>query len=165
MTDLSASSSSTLAVIAGDRVLGTGHSHATKLNTFLLLAAVVFLNAAGNLSLAFGMRHISENLALNPLDYIRAMLNPFVAGGTVLLIFWLLSRMTLLSWADLSFVLPCTGLGYILAAVLGNVFLHEAVTPTHWIGTVLIFAGTIMVGSTDQQTRVEHRLLLNGVAQ
>lgn len=154
-----------MAAIASDPVPGTAQSHATKLNTFLLLTAVVVLNAAGNLSLAFGMRHISETLALNPLDYIRAMLNPFVAGGTILLIFWLLSRMTLLSWADLSFVLPCTGLGYVLAAVLGNVFLHEAVTPTHWIGTILIFAGTVMVGSTDQQTEAPHRLVLNGVAE
>jgi uncharacterized membrane protein len=59
-----------------------------------------------------------------------------------------------LSWADLSFVLPLTGLGYILAAVFGKVFLHESITSAHWIGTLLIFAGTAMVGSTDQRTQL-----------
>ena len=60
--------------------------------------------------------------------------------------------MALLSWADLSFVLPLTSLGYVLAAVLGRVFLNEAVTPGHWLGTLLIFAGTLLVGSTQSKT-------------
>lgn len=80
------------------------------------------------------------------------MLNPYVALGIVLLILWLLTRMALLSWADLSFVLPLTGVGYVLAAVFGKLFLNESITSFHWLGTLLIFAGTAMVGSTDQQT-------------
>jgi uncharacterized membrane protein len=119
---------------------------------FLLVLAVVFFNAVGNLALAWGMRHVSEVVALNPIGYVRAMLNPFVALGIVLLILWMLTRMALLSWADLSFVLPLTGIGYILAAVLGRVFLHEPITASHWIGTILIFSGTALVGSTDEQT-------------
>jgi drug/metabolite transporter (DMT)-like permease len=113
---------------------------------------VIVFNAAGNLALAWGMRHISDVVSLNPVGYVRAMLNPFVALGIVLLILWMLTRMALLSWADLSFVLPLTGLGYILAAVLGRVFLNESITAGHWIGTVLIFSGTAIVGSTDRQT-------------
>jgi drug/metabolite transporter (DMT)-like permease len=130
-----------------------------------LLLAVVFFNALGNLSLAWGMRHVPEAMALNPLGYLRAMLNPYVALGIVLLVCWLLSRMTLLSWADLSFVLPLTGLGYILAAVFGKLFLGELVTPTHWFGTILICAGTAMVGSTDQQTRACRGVARCGAAQ
>ena len=128
------------------------YPHPTKLQTFFLLFAVVFFNAVGNLSLAWGMRHLPETMGINPLAYVRAMANPYVTTGMVLLICWLLARMTLLSWADLSFVLPLTGLGYVLAAVFGKVFLHESITLAHWMATVLIFAGTIMVGSTDQQT-------------
>ncbi|HTU44975.1 MAG TPA: EamA family transporter [Bryobacteraceae bacterium] len=114
--------------------------------------AVVLLNAGGNLLMAWGMKHFPEAVSWNPLGYIRAMLNPFVAAGIAVLILWLLSRMALLSWADLSFVLPLTGLGYILNAVLGHLFLNESITPAHWIGTFLVFAGTAMVGSTQQQT-------------
>jgi len=129
-----------------------GASQVTKLNTFLLLVAVVLFNAVGNLSLAWGMRHVPETMALNPFGYLRAMTNPFVATGIVLLVCWLLARMALLSWADLSFVLPLTGLGYILAAVFGKLLLGENVTLVHWMGTIFICAGTAMVGSTDQRT-------------
>jgi uncharacterized membrane protein len=94
------------------------------------------------------------------------MLNPYVAVGILLLIAWLLARMTLLSWADLSFVLPLTGLGYIFAAVLGKLFLSETVTSAHWLGTLLICAGTAMVGSTDQQSPARHAQIAHlGAAQ
>ena len=109
-------------------------------------------NAIGNLSLAWGMKHVGQALAWNPLGYVHAMVNPFVAIGIALLIMWLLTRMALLSWADLSFVLPLTGVGYILAAVFGKLFLNESVTAGHWLGTLLIFAGTALVGTTDHQT-------------
>ena len=109
-------------------------------------------NSFGNLFLAWGMRHTAEVVGLDPLSYIRAMFNPAVAFGIVLLILWLLLRMTLLSWADLSFVLPLPSLGYVLAAVLGVVFLHESVTPVHWLGTFLIFIGTTLVGTTEGNT-------------
>jgi uncharacterized membrane protein len=126
--------------------------HLLKVRTLLLVLLVTFFNALGNLSLAWGMKHVPENVGINPLSYLHAMLNPAVAGGILFLILWLLTRMALLSWADLSFVLPLTSLGYVLAAVLGRVFLNEAVTPGHWLGTVLIFGGTLLVGSTQSKT-------------
>jgi uncharacterized membrane protein len=100
------------------------------------------------------MKHVSGTVRLNPLDYLSAMLNPYVALGMLLLILWLLTRMTLLSWADLSFVLPLTGVGYILAAVFGKLFLNESITSTHWMGTFLIFFGTAMVGATRPKTNI-----------
>ena len=112
-------------------------------------------NSLGNLSLAWGMKHTDEVVGLEPLAYIRVMSNPAVALGIALLILWLLLRMALLSWADLSFVLPLTSFGYVLAAVLGVLFLQETVTPAHWVGTLLIFLGTMLVGMTDSNTTQE----------
>lgn len=154
--NLAAGGTSTLTVLAeraGDRQFEVEHSEGSKFKVFVLVVAVVLFNAVGNLSLAWGMKHISEAVSFNPLEYVRAMLNPFVAAGMGLLILWLLTRMALLSRADLSFVLPLTGLGYILAALLGRLVLNESVTAGHWFGTLLIFAGTAMVGSTNHQTR------------
>ena len=91
-------------------------------------------------------------MSANPLDFIRAMFHPLVALGIVLLILWLLTRMALFSWADLSFVVPVTAVGYILAAVLGHFFLGETVTVTNWLGTFLIFFGTAFVGTTKPLT-------------
>jgi uncharacterized membrane protein len=64
----------------------------------------------------------------------------------------MLARMALLSWADLSYVLPVTSIGYVLTAVVGRIFLGEQVTPQRWLGTVLIMAGTALVGSTAVRT-------------
>ena len=84
--------------------------------------------------------------------YLWSMLDPFVAAGIVLLILSLFTRMALLSVADLSFVLPTTAVGYPLSAVLGWFFLKEQVSAAHWIATLLIFAGTALVGTTPRST-------------
>ncbi len=149
-TDLAAANTSTLELL--ERDLSKRRGRASKLKIFFLTVAVIVFNAVGNLSLAWGMKHVAEKVGFHPALYVRSMLNPFVALGIALLILWLLTRMALLSWADLSFVLPLTGVGYILAAVLGKFFLNESVPPSHWIGVLLIFAGTAIVGSTNHQT-------------
>ncbi len=108
--------------------------------------------AFGNLSLAWGMKHAPVRVGFDPSGYVRDMLNPFVALGIALLVLWLLTRMALLSWADLSFVLPVTAFGYFLAAVLGKVSLQEVISPAQWLGTGFIFAGILLVGGTGQKT-------------
>ena len=122
------------------------------MKTYSLLAAFVILRAFGNLALAFGTKHFSESLALNPLSYLRAMLSPFVATGVAMLILAMLLRMAVLGLADLSFVLPLTAIGYVFAALLGRFILHEQVSPQRWLGTALIFIGVAVVGSTPQNT-------------
>lgn len=123
----------------------------SKLETFLLALAVVVLNSFGNLSLAWGMKRLPE-MGANPLHYLRAMFDPFVAIGIAMLILWLLMRMALMSWADLTFAVPITALAYVMGTVLGKVFLHESVTVAQWSGTLFIFAGTALVGTTAQRT-------------
>jgi uncharacterized membrane protein len=120
--------------------------------TYSVLLLFIVLKAAGNLSLAWGMKHLPVAGA-NPWLYIQAMLDPFVALGVVSLIVALLTRMALLSLADLSFVLPVTAVGYVIAAFLGKVVLHEVVTSRRWIGTVLIFIGAILVGTTEEKSK------------
>lgn len=98
------------------------------------------------------MKHLPAAGA-NPMSYIRAMLDPFVALGVIALIVALLTRMVLLSLADLSFVLPVTAVGYVIAAFLGKEVLNEVVTAQRWIGTVLIFIGAALVSSTGEKSK------------
>lgn len=123
--------------------------------TYSLLLLFLFLRAFGNLSLAWGTKHLAQPLTIDPLAYVRAMSEPFVALGIAMLILALLTRMALLSVADLSFVLPVTAIGYVFAALLGRFFLHEEVSVERWLGTILIFAGAAVVGSTSQSTTQE----------
>lgn len=120
--------------------------------TYLLLVVFLALRAFGNLSLAWGTRHMPETLAGDPTVYIRSMLHPGIAVGVAMLILALLVRLALLSVADLSFILPMTAIGYVLAALLGRVFLHEAVSPQRWLAVLLIFGGAVLVSSTPQAT-------------
>lgn len=123
----------------------------SKLQALLLALVVVCFNSAGNLSLAWGMKQIPA-VGVDPLGYILAMLNPFVAIGIALLILWLLTRMALMSWADLSFVQPLMTIGYVAAAILGKFVLHENVGSLQWIGIILIFAGSIFVSATPHRS-------------
>lgn len=113
---------------------------------------VILSNSFGNLFLALGMR-ASSDVTASPLEFIRAIFQPQVALGIVLLILWLLMRMAMLSWADLTFVLPVTAVGYVLSALLGRMFLNEQITAARWAGTVLIVAGTILVGLGPERKR------------
>lgn len=122
------------------------------MKTTSVLLLFLALKSAGNSSMAWGMKQVPEQMSMNPALYLHAMLNPFVAMGVIALALALLTRMALLSLADLSFVLPVTAIGYIAAVVLGKVFLHEAVSGQRWLGTLLIFGGAALVGSTSQKT-------------
>jgi len=119
---------------------------------YRILALILILRPFGNLCLARGTRHFSQVLAMNPFVYVRAMLNPYIAIGIAMLILVTLMRIALLSLADLSFVLPLTATGYIISTFLGKFFLSEQVTWSRWIGTLLIFAGTVVVSSTSRKT-------------
>ena len=129
----------------------TAFDGSSKLKTVLLALAVTSLGCLGNLSLAWGMKHLAP-VGFNPLSYLGAMLNPFVASGIVLLVLWLLTRMALMSWADLSFVLPLMAVGYVIAALLGKFVLDEDVHAPQWAGTLMIFAGSALVGTTAHRT-------------
>ncbi len=128
----------------------TNPSKTLRVGAILLL--FIALKAAGNLSLAWGMKHFAQSMSANPIPFIQAMFDPFVAFGVVALILALLVRMALFSLADLSYVLPVTAIGYVIATFLGKTFLHEAVSGQRWLGTVLIFLGAALVGSTAQST-------------
>jgi len=111
--------------------------------TRIFTIIVVLSNALGNFFLDRGMHNRTTSTAV---DYLAAIFNPWVMAGIVLLIVWLLTRMALLSWADLSYVLPVTSLGYVASVLLGRFFLNEQVPPQRWAATLLIVAGTVLVG-------------------
>src|SRR5947209_1364730 len=72
---------------------------------------------------------------------IFAVLNPWVAVGILLLLAFFTSYMNALSWADLTYVLPATSLGYVLLALVARFVLHEQVSPVRWMGIALISGG------------------------
>ena len=128
------------------------------LKTKLLAIIVVLTNVFGDVSLSRGMRHQGAELGFSLLPYIRLLFSPWVLLGTTLLVFWLLSRMTLLGWADLSYVLPVTSASYALTVLAGWYFFTEKVSWQHWMGTLMIMIGVTVVGLTRPNTTSEEHL-------
>ena len=123
--------------------------------TYALLLLFILVKQFGNLSMAWGMKHFPETVSLHPLLYLRAMTNPYVVVGIAMLILSVLTRMALLSLADLSFILPLTAVGYVLSALMGKFLLGEEVTMARWVGVALVFLGSLLVSSTPQMTPVQ----------
>jgi len=71
----------------------------------------------------------------------------------LLLFAFFAAYMTALSWADLTYVLPATSIGYVLLALIAKFILHEQVTPGRWLGILLITAGVGFVAGGPALTR------------
>jgi drug/metabolite transporter (DMT)-like permease len=128
----------------------SGETARLRIKTWLCLPLVIASHVAGNFFMKRGM---PSELA-SPLDYITALFRPWLALGVLLLIAWMLLRMALLSWADLSYVLPVTAVGYVLVAIVGKVLLDEQITMKRWAGIGLIVAGVALVsGGSAPQTK------------
>lgn len=118
----------------------------------LMLAAVVALSA-GEALLARGMKQ-SAAPAGSLWAQVRAVVqSAHVIGGVGLLVVYLVLSMLALRTADLSYVLPLTALSYPLGALLAQVYLHEPVNLTRWLGTLVITLGVAIVGFGEASAR------------
>ncbi len=119
---------------------------------YLVLLAVAIFAACGDVCLARGMRDFGAVTSANWRLLLTALANPWVITGIVLLILFFCTYLTALSWADLTYVLPATAVSYVLMAALGKIFLHENVTPEHWLGIALVTIGVGVVATGPAHT-------------
>jgi drug/metabolite transporter (DMT)-like permease len=108
---------------------------------YLVLAVVTLTSAFGDTLLSRGMKELGPVSLHHPAELIHAVLTPWVGSGIVLLIGFFASYLTALSWADLTYVLPASSLGYVIMTLLARFWLHEHVSPLRWLGVVFITAG------------------------
>jgi uncharacterized membrane protein len=119
--------------------------------TRLFTVLTILTNVAGNSALTKGMQQTGDP-GSTPAALIRALFHPWVALGVALLIVWTLTHMALLSWADLSYVLPVTAFAYVLTELSGKFLLGEFISTQRWIGVILITVGVTLVGRTAPST-------------
>lgn len=112
---------------------------------YLVLAAIVLFGSCGDACLSYAMRRIGPVSLSEPGQLFGALFTPWVALGTVLLIAFFASYLSALSWADLTYVLPATSLGYVVLALLAQFVLHEHVSLLRWLGILLISGGVMVV--------------------
>jgi drug/metabolite transporter (DMT)-like permease len=121
---------------------------------YMVLAGVTVSAAAGDSLLSQGMKEVGTISFQHLSPLILAILNPWVALGILFLLVFFASYMTALSWADLTYVLPATSLGYVLLALIAKFLLHEQISTTRWLGIVLISAGVGFVTRGPELTHV-----------
>ena len=103
--------------------------------------------------LSHGMKQVGSVSLSHLQSVIFAILNPWVATGILLLLAFFATYLTALSWADLTYVLPATSLGYVLLALVAKFFLHEHVSPLRWLGIALITGGVGFVAGGPELTQ------------
>jgi drug/metabolite transporter (DMT)-like permease len=123
---------------------------------YLVLAGVTVFAAAGDSMLSHGMKQAGSISIHHLQGVVLAILNPWVAVGIVLLLAFFASYMNALSWADLTYVLPATSLGYVLLALVAKFALHEQVSPLRWLGIALISGGVGFVAGGPALTAHAH---------
>jgi len=123
---------------------------------YLVLAGVAAFSSAGDSLLARGMKDLGNVSLHNLSSLILAILDPWVASGILLLLAFFASYMSALSWADLTYVLPASSLGYVLVALVARFGFHETITPARWLGIALITAGVGFVAAGPSLTARKH---------
>jgi len=126
-----------------------------RIKTLVMVLAMVVCANAGDLLLKRGMTEIGA-VAITATGISRAFWMTVTSAtiwlGILFLIGFMVSYMTVLSWADYSYVMPAGAFGYALLTLLAVVFLHEAVSARRWVGVVLICIGVLLVGQTKPRT-------------
>ena len=126
-----------------------------RIKTLMMVLAMVVCANVGDLMLKRGMSQIGA-VEVSPTGLSHAF-RLTVGNGTIWIgIFFLtgfmLSYMTVLSWADYSYVMPAGAFGYAVLTLLAVFFLHESVSSRRWVGVVLICVGVLLVGQTKPRT-------------
>jgi drug/metabolite transporter (DMT)-like permease len=120
---------------------------------YLMLAGVTIFAAAGDAMLSHGMKQIGSISIQHLPRIIFSVWNPSVAIGIVLLLAFFASYMTALSWADLTYVMPATAMGYVLLALVAKFILHEHVSALRWAGIMFITGGVGFVAGGPEITK------------
>ena len=132
-----------------------GRESRLRIKTLVMVLAMVVCANTGDLLLKRGMTLIGavEFSATGLAHAFRlTVTNPIIWLGILFLLGFMICYMTVLSWADYSYVMPAGAFGYAILTFLAVVFLHESVSPRRWVGVLLICIGVMLVGQTKPRT-------------
>lgn len=117
--------------------------------TAIMVLMIVLSNAAGDVLLTRGMKETGDISAVSPLDWLRVVRRILSNKNFLLGVFCLavsfFSFLTVLSWADLSFVVPATAIVYVVTIIGAKFILKEEINRMRWAGTMLVCLGVALV--------------------
>jgi drug/metabolite transporter (DMT)-like permease len=126
-----------------------------RVKTLVMVFVMVVCATTGDSLLKHGMTQIGP-VSLTHAGLLHGFLAAMTSGtiwlAILFLIGFMLSNMTVLSWADYSYVMPAGALGYVAVTLVGVFAFGETVSPRRWLGVALICVGVFLVGQTRPQT-------------
>jgi uncharacterized membrane protein len=121
--------------------------------TIIFITIAVLANSFGNLLLAMGMENMPDFAKLGIPHYVLLLISsPFIIPGACVSFLYTLAQLSLFSWADLSYVVPCVASSYIITTLLSEFILNESIHIQRWMGVVLIVCGVALVAETPECT-------------
>ncbi len=122
------------------------------MKTLLLLCSLVACSSTGEVLCARGMQRIGD-VSFHPRALLgafwRMIRNPYLIAGVSFLAMSFFSFISLLSYADLSFVVPLTAVGYITNTLGAHFFLKEKISKERWLGTFLVAGGVSLISLSE----------------
>lgn len=113
------------------------------------LAIIIFGGTGGELAVTRAMKHIGEVHRFHPRHLLRTIVSAFRVGwmwfGIGLMTLSFFALLALLSWENVSFVVPVTALSYVVGALGGKFLLGEQVETRRWVGVLLVCLGVVLV--------------------
>ena len=123
------------------------------MKTFLLLCLLIAGSSLGEILSAKGMQQVGD-VSFRPRALFgaiwRMIRNPFLIAGVACLAVSFFSFISLLSYADLSFVVPLTAVSYTTNTLGARFFLGERISKERWMGTLMVAFGVALVSISDK---------------
>ena len=117
--------------------------------TALMIMLVVLGGSVGDVFITKGMKEVGEIATLNARELVRiagrTLTNKWFLIGIFFMAVSFFSFLAVLSWADLSLVLPATSISFVITTVGAKLYLQEKISPVRWAGIVLVCVGVALI--------------------
>ena len=117
--------------------------------TALMIALVVLGGSIGDVLITKGMKQVGEIATLNWRELLRiagrALTNKWFLFGLFFMAVSFFSFLAVLSWADLSLVLPATSVSFVITTIGAKLILKEKISSVRWAGIVLVCVGVALI--------------------
>jgi EamA-like transporter family protein len=119
------------------------------MRTIFYLIVLVVSGTAGDLSITGVMKQVGAVENFQPSTvlrcFVQALRHASMWIGIGLHACAFVTFLALLSWADVSFVVPASALSYVAGVAGARLFLRETITLSRWAGVALIASGVVFV--------------------
>ncbi len=118
------------------------------MKTFLLMSALIVFSSLGEILSAKGMKEVGD-VSFRPRELAGAIgrmaRNRWLLACVGCLAISFFSFLSLLSYADLSFVIPLTAVTYLTNTIGARLLLKEKISAARWSGTLTVMCGVMIV--------------------